>query len=396
MWTYAAAVAWTDELASESQFFARGQMPATEVVNAILDHWGRPDAQYDWRVVVTGTAGKGTVCRKVEQILTAAGKRVTTLVSPHIQVVNERVRHDGRLISCAMYAAGMAKVKAAAEALGLRPSYFEVHVLLGILTGAEQGSEVLVGEIGIGGDKDAVNVLRGKRIAALTFVGDDHLGMFGGSREKLMEAKAGIFTDETVYGLTFDKKVYSRYIERKFPEYEYVKGIEDKLCKKVAQKICKKILKNELPIVPHKLGPARWEKVAERVILDGAHSGPRFEFLARRLQKIRRPIVGLGAMGANHDANTFGAIMDKVEAWVWTDFPSERRGHDPAWLAENFGGEVERDLKKALERAQAIAKQRDGVVLVTGSFYLCGAVREWFVPSELILEQGTEFPRILV
>ena len=90
---------WLNELASEAKFFRENQSPSLFAVEKILDALGSPDKFFDLRVIVGGTAGKGTVCRLVEDILFRAGKKVATLSSPHIQIVTERIRINGKIIS---------------------------------------------------------------------------------------------------------------------------------------------------------------------------------------------------------------------------------------------------------------------------------------------------------
>ncbi len=81
MHRFLSAQSWLEQLASEAQFFRKNSPPSLGAVNAILDELGRPDESFEWRIIVGGTAGKGTTCRLVEDVLLRSGKSVATLGS---------------------------------------------------------------------------------------------------------------------------------------------------------------------------------------------------------------------------------------------------------------------------------------------------------------------------
>ncbi len=184
---------WLVNLSSEAQFFREGKAPCLQTVNLFLDALGRPDEFFQYRVIVGGTAGKGTVCRTVEDVLLRSGKKVATLLSPHVQVVTERIRINGQLISPEDFAKHIFRVRDAARNLATAPTYYEVVVLAGILAARDAGCEILICEVGLGGEFDAVNAVWGPRIAAVTFIGDDHREILGGTLERIAKTKAGIF-----------------------------------------------------------------------------------------------------------------------------------------------------------------------------------------------------------
>ncbi len=384
---------WLNKLASEAKFFRKGKAPTLEVVNKILDELERPDEYFKWRVVVGGTAGKGTVCALVENVLEGQGIRTACLMSPHIQVVTERIRIGGQLISKEDFEENILEIKKIAKKLKIPPTYYEAIVLAGILAAQKAKAEVLICEVGMGGRLDAVNAVRGKRVSALTFVGNDHLEFFENKIEKLAAEKAGIFTKDSVLNLSFEQKYYSILKDQAHSDIEFMKGVKSKLCKKIARRICEKVLgKNDFMMAKAQL-PARWEKLksppvkGNTIILDGAHSQDRFEFILPKLKKITGKKIGIFAMAKNHDPESFKIILPYFDEVIWTEVSGEREFWPASYLQEKLKtGTMEKNPIKAFELVQ----KSGGKIFVMGSFYLCGKIRELFYSSEEILNQRME------
>ncbi len=401
---------WLSKLSSEAKFFRDKELPKLKIVNQILDELGRPDSSFEYRVVVTGTAGKGTVCRLTEDVLIRSGKKVTTLISPHIQVITERIRIDGKLISTSLFSETILEIKSVSEKLKIFPTYYEAIVLAGILAGKNSGSEILICEVGMGGEFDAVNSVQGKRIAALTFIGDDHRDILGPNISDIAMTKAGVFTKDSVLNLSYEQKHCSILNKKSKIDISYVKGVKARLNKKIARKISEQIMCTKDFIMQKPKMPARWEKlitsdfpnftkslknnskIAEKIILDGAHSAPRFEFILPKLKKIKSPKIGIFAMAKNHDAKSFSIISEYFDEIYWTKLEDDREFWEP------------KDLQKMIKTGDlnfpnpqdaffdALQKYPNHNIFVMGSFYLCGEIREMFYPSVNILEQRTEFP----
>ncbi|MCF7918124.1 hypothetical protein K9L27_03985 [Candidatus Gracilibacteria bacterium] len=392
MESFSKAKDWLVELSSEAKFFRENTKPSLKAVEAILDALGSPDEFFEWRVIVAGTAGKGSVCRRTEDVLLRAGKSVVTLISPHLQCITERIRIQGRLISEDDFGKFVLKIKKISEEIQIKPTYYEALVLTGVLAGREMGCEVFVGEIGLGGRFDAVNAVRGKRIAALTFIGEDHMQYFG-SLDNMAHEKAGIFTADSVFNISYEKKFQNILLQEAQKEVQFIKGIDFKLGKKLVRKICEKILETtsfEMEKIPM---PARWEKIQVAsskniLILDGSHSPPRFEFILPKIQKLPHPRTGIFAMVRNHDPKGFEIILSEFDEIIWT---AGAEGHE-FWKPE----ELKKRFEKGIVQEDVFALLKElpqRSTLVSGSFYLCGKIRTIFYPVEKILSQQTEFPK---
>ena len=384
---------WLKKLSSESKFFREKRQPTLKTTRAILAALGNPDRAYDFRVIVGGTAGKATVCRYTEQVLLSQGKSVLTLVSPHIQVITERIRLSGKLISRVDFGKFILKIREISEKIKVSPSYFEAIVCAGILYGAQKGAEIFIGEIGMGGSWDAVNAVRGPRIAALTFVGEDHINILGPTLGDIARTKAGIFTSDSVLNLSYESKLRSELQSVAQSKIQFVSGTKRNLNRKISRKICEKILGISSFTMKKPCLPARFEKFIfeeKKIILDGAHSLPRFNYILPQIKKITGRKIGVFGMASGHETEAFQVILTEFDEVIWTKLDIDRKFADPFELQKKFSrGEVCLDCSKAFSLALKQCKA-ENTIFVIGSLYLCGKIREKFYDSDILIKNRQE------
>lgn len=148
-------------------------------------------------IIVGGTNGKGSVCAMLEAMLHAAGYKVGCYTSPHLVDYNERVRIGKRQASDAELCASFESIEQARGAAfpdqaEIPLTYFEFGTLAAMQCFIEQGVDVAILEVGLGGRLDAVNVFDAD-CAAVTSVDIDHTDYLGDSLEGIAREKAGIF-----------------------------------------------------------------------------------------------------------------------------------------------------------------------------------------------------------
>lgn len=139
---------------------------------------------------VAGTNGKGSSVAMLCSVLAAAGYRVASYTSPHLERYNERIRIDGIEASDAAICEAFARVDAARGDLPL--TYFEFGTLAALDIFYRDRPQVAVLEIGLGGRLDAVNMID-PDCALLTAIDIDHVEWLGSERESIGREKAGIF-----------------------------------------------------------------------------------------------------------------------------------------------------------------------------------------------------------
>lgn len=146
-------------------------------------------------VTVAGTNGKGTVAAALSQLCTQRGWKTTLLTSPHLVDVRERIRINGAPIGRdALQALGDPLLRRyGAESTNTpRPlSYFELNVLLGLRAAKNAQSDVLIMEVGLGGQFDATNVLDAD-VSVFASISLDHTDLLGDTVEAIAYEKSRV------------------------------------------------------------------------------------------------------------------------------------------------------------------------------------------------------------
>jgi dihydrofolate synthase / folylpolyglutamate synthase len=168
----------------------RDIQPGLERIRALLAGLGHPERRFP-AVLIAGTNGKGTCAASLERILREHGVRTGLYTSPHLIHERERVRVDGELVSAEALSDARARVRALAERLALRPSFFEELTAAGFLLLAEAGVERAVVEVGLGGRWDATWPCQAD-VGLITSIGLDHTGWLGDTLEAIAAEKAAI------------------------------------------------------------------------------------------------------------------------------------------------------------------------------------------------------------
>lgn len=171
---------------------------------------------------VAGTNGKGSVCTFISALLEEAGKKTGLFTSPHLERMNERFRVHLQPVSDELFLHAFFKVKQAVlqmEKKGFaHPTFFEYLFGMAIVIFAEEKTEYVILETGLGGRLDATNVIVHPLASVITSIGLDHMEYLGDTLEKIAAEKAGII--KTGIPLIFDagKEEVSEIFRKKAEE----------------------------------------------------------------------------------------------------------------------------------------------------------------------------------
>lgn len=150
----------------------------------------RPDLAFP-SIIVAGTNGKGSVTAMIERGLRAAGYRTGRYTSPHLTHIEERVAIDGAPISPETFDALAGRIRHASNALPNPPSFFEATTALALEAFRDACVDVAVLEVGLGGRLDATNAVT-PILAVITSIDMDHQQYLGDTIELIAAEKAGI------------------------------------------------------------------------------------------------------------------------------------------------------------------------------------------------------------
>jgi dihydrofolate synthase/folylpolyglutamate synthase len=173
-------------------------VPTLDRVAALVELLGDP--QKSFRVVhVTGTNGKTSTTRMIEQLLREHGLRTGRFTSPHLADVRERIALDGEMLPPLRFVEVYEEllpyldlVDARLDEQDLpRLTYFEVLTAMAYAAFADAPVDVAVVEVGMGGAWDATNVADGE-VAVVMPVAVDHERFLGRDVATIATEKAGI------------------------------------------------------------------------------------------------------------------------------------------------------------------------------------------------------------
>lgn len=140
-------------------------------------------------VTVAGTNGKGSSVAMLESVWLAAGYRVGTYTSPHLECYNERIRIAGSSADDRAICKAFDTVENARS--GVLLTYFEFSTLAALAIFQRSELDIVILEVGLGGRLDAVNIVDAD-VALITTIGLDHEDWLGSTREKIALEKAGV------------------------------------------------------------------------------------------------------------------------------------------------------------------------------------------------------------
>ncbi len=191
-------------------------------IRAVLDALGRPQDRCRF-VHVAGTNGKGSTCAMIEAGLRAGGRRTGLFTSPHLQEPTERIRIGGRPVSVERFTAAFDHVHETVErllaqgAIDFHTTYFETVTAMALLIFAEERTDTVVLEVGLGGRLDATNVVR-PELCVITPVDFDHEAFLGKSIESIAGEKAGILKPGAPAVFARQREQAARVIEARAKE----------------------------------------------------------------------------------------------------------------------------------------------------------------------------------
>ncbi|MEE8349740.1 MAG: folylpolyglutamate synthase/dihydrofolate synthase family protein, partial [Acidobacteriota bacterium] len=163
-----------------------------ENIQTLLKSLGDPQLRSP-AILIAGTNGKGSVASFLNSVYTAAGIPNGMYTSPHLMRPEERIVVNGLPVEPRVWTACLSRVVEKVDQLKMpsHPTYFEILTATAFLCFVEQGVELVILEVGMGGRLDSTNVVE-PVLSILTPVGLDHQAFLGETLEAVAGEKAGI------------------------------------------------------------------------------------------------------------------------------------------------------------------------------------------------------------
>ena len=384
-----------------------------------VDLLENPDQSYPI-IHVTGTNGKGSTIAFMRELFISHGKKVGTFTSPHIVSIHDRICINGQPISDADFIRLANQVKEMEQRLletHDQLSFFELLTVIALLYFKEQGVDLVLLEVGIGGLLDTTNVVTGE-IAVITSIGLDHQETLGNSLEEIAEQKAGIFKPERVAVIAnlapeaqlvcqkiaedLDVTLYQANRDFSFKSGDFSSSLADLTQLKLGlegayqeenaalalqafllfmtgrgEKVNEESIRRALKTTSW---AGRLESVTEHIYLDGAHNLPALErlveFIQEKIQQGYQPQILFGALKRKDYSSMLGYLTDHLPdtALYVTSFDYQGSLEEKD-LSDYHRVASYRDFIDDFEKS---AGKRD-LLFVTGSLYFISEVRAYLI-----------------
>ena len=401
----------------------KGSKPGLERISALLDLLGHPERKCKF-VHVAGTNGKGSTCAMLASIFQAAGYKTGLYTSPYIVQFGERIQVNGQMIPDEAICELTEQIKPFADSIFEQPTEFEMVTALGFEYFAQQHCDIVICEVGMGGEFDATNVILPPEAAVLCNIGLDHTEFLGDTLEKIAATKAGIIKsgcDAVIYReqpsveAVFEARCNAVGATLHKADFDSIRLLSHNLEGQVFD--CDGYEALELPLLgDHQLHnaavvltavdalrsrgwnlpedavrkglkevewPGRFELLRKEplFIIDGGHNPQCIEALVKNIDDYlagRELTVLTGVLGDKdfHCMYTNVAPFAKEFITVTPDNPRALSAHDLAGYLGSFGKPVTAcdtvadGVTLAVEHAG-----KDGVVLCYGSLYMLGDIK---------------------
>lgn len=391
-------------------------------------------------IQVAGTNGKGSTVHFLGSILRASGYKVGLFTSPHLNDVRERIKVNNREISQTDFATSIWEIKKLSDDLLQKgiitdtPTYFEYTFLASLYYFYQEKVNIAILEVGLGGRLDATSIIT-PILSVITGISHDHTAILGRHLKDIATEKAGIIKKNvpivcgcnvhSIAHAAIKKKArelnapfynvidshnklaiterdigyHCSYITGKNAgTYHYqfdvhMNGKHQAYNAAAAIKAIQILETIDFTITPKAIQegikkthvPARIEIIKmpmQTVILDVSHNVESIKSLSDFLEqkKKRRLTLIFGVLADKNYRPMVKSLFPFVENVIITE-PISRRALPAEKLAGLFSKYglnnvlVQRDIKKALEAAQKWPVD----ILVTGSFYLVGELRQMII-----------------
>jgi dihydrofolate synthase/folylpolyglutamate synthase len=413
----------------------RGMKLGLERIEALLDALGNPHRGLAG-VLVAGTNGKGSVCALVESMARAAGRSTVMMTKPHLVSWCERIAVGGRPIDEDRFAELVFRVLDASERipgdLG-SATVFELVTAAGIVAARDEGPDLLITEVGLGGRLDSTNVLD-LGVAVVTGIALDHRAELGDDIAGIAAEKSAIIKpgNDVVTGTTgialdvvrdaadrvgaasfsavgtdlaWDGEELGRAgvaVEIAAPflrvRAPLIGGFQERNLAEAAQ-VCRTLTRRGTPIPDGAIvrgatavrwpGRMQWIEGAPALLVDGCHNTEAVAAMVAAAIPLcagRHIVAVFGAMADKDLDEMLHALRPLTAEAVFTE-PSTARAAPAHDLAARWGegAIVAPNVPAALMTARAIAGA-EGVVVAGGSLYIAG---------EVLAEEPVEAAQIL-
>ncbi len=418
-----------------------GSKLGLERITLLMEELGNP--QNELKIIhVTGTNGKGSVCKFIGSILQNAGYNVGVYISPHLQRFSERICINNREISKKEIISLIEFIKPTIERMisqEKQPTFFEIVTAIAFKYFHDCKVDFAVIEVGLGGRFDATNVVT-PILSIITNISLEHTNCLGEDTQSIAYEKAGIVKDNTtvitaakdkarevIEKVAKEKKSPITIVtEKNWKRISYNKTHQDftisgklknynvkttQLGRYQGENIAISVIavenlqmngvyitdENICKGIYSAFNPGRMEIVSEDpiILLDGAHNTNAIEMLKLTLEKdfsYKKLILILGILKDKNYKKMITSIAPISDKIIFTKSNNIRACAPEVLLKVTeeiaYKNEVVTidSIPKAIDHAKTISN-KDDIICISGSLFTVGEARQYLIsPDKKIVE----------
>lgn len=291
------------------------------------------------------------------------GFRCGLYTSPHLSCFRERIQINGQPI------AEKEVERLLPPLLELAPdtSFFEITTLLAFCYFAEKQVDWAVIEVGIGGRLDATNLIHPK-LALITSISLEHTEILGPTLEEIAAEKGGILKPgvPAVIGPRAPPFPGAEKISGSFKTYDEENSATAKRGLELLG-LSPAAIDYGLTFRP----PCRAEWASERILLDVAHNPDGIQQLIRLLNGQKAHFV-IAFSKTKDIASCLAILLPQALSFTLTE-ASNGRSFSPQELQKELlrqNCQIPIDLISNPREATTFALQKEGLIVITGSFFI--------------------------
>lgn len=392
-----------------------------ESARKILAALGNPEASTRF-IHFAGSNGKGSTLNATREILMTHGLTVGAFISPHLERPNERITINKSQISDEdfLYFANKIADIVHNQLDGKFPSFFEMMTLIMFQYFAKAQPDIALIETGIGGRLDTTNVLT-PEISVITTISLEHTDMLGDTIGKIAGEKAGIIksgrpvvvgareeeareiiraeaarhqaplymlddiihAEKTAERQMFTYEALDRKIEDIYVRMAGAHQLDNATLAITAALLYDASIKEET--IRTGLARASWdgrfERIAPRIILDGAHNPEGTAALLHTLEQVepdkRYKFVYAALQDKDHQESI--RMMEGAASEIYfteIDLPRAAKAEVLAEESRHPCKIIQKDWRALLLTLHGNL-QEDELLVITGSLYFIAEVRSF-------------------
>lgn len=412
--------------------FSKSGKPVTDLSRAegLMKLIGNPEKRLDF-IHVAGTNGKGSTVEYISNALIYSGYKVGQFTSPFVLHYTDRIRINGKEIDEKSFCEICEFVK---ERIDNQPySQFEITMAIAMLWFDMEVCDIVVLEAGIGGLLDCTNIIESPVLSVITSVSIDHTAVLGDTVEKIALQKAGIIKENSAVVLSMGNKksvidivkntayekncdfIMPSYIDFKYLAMEsdgnpfiYMKesyktamlGFHQPKNAVTAVEVCRYLMKKGFTVPDYAIRKSiETTQVKARVqyidgeppvIVDGGHNPDGVNALCDVLNDIRLKGKNIYTVVGMIDTKDYQRSIEKISWQSDRIFATDNFASNAVSVkklievianykvklnkmfceSHVFDFEGCKSLSEAVEKAESLAIENNGIVVICGSLYL--------------------------